>query len=244
VLALLNSRFLNYWVEHKGRSEGVSRQIRLQRIPIRRINFDDRTDVTRHDKLVALVGEMYAIKQALTKLNRFFATRLTRLSSPEELTEPDTGAITRALPDKDLRKVKNHPKATAKPENVPDFVLSKVGDVSSADDLFTKHEGERLYQLPLTGKGRKLITILAPKEIAKYLQGVFVKRIGATWAELKETPIARDLATYQAKEKEVVSEAKSLLRKVASIQSKIDTLVYELYGLTEDEIRIIESGDR
>ena len=244
VLALLNSRFLNYWVEHKGRSEGVSRQIRLQRIPICRINFDDRIDIKRHDKLVALVDKMYTAKQALAKLNRFFATRLTRLSSPDELTEPDTEAITRALPDKDLRKVKNHPKVTAEPENVPDFVLSKVGDVSSADDLFTKGEEERLYQLPLTGKSRKLITVLVPQDIAKYLHRVFAKHIGATWAELKETPIARDLATYQAKEKAVVSEAKSLLRKVASTQSKIDALVYELYSLTEDEIRIIQSGDR
>ena len=37
---------------------------------------------------------------------------------------------------------------------------------------------------------------------------------------------------------------RSLLRKVASVQSKIDALVYELYGLTEDEIRIVESGNR
>ncbi len=244
MLALLNSRFLNYWVEHKGRGEGVSRQIRLQRMPVRRIDFDDKADVTRHDKLVVLVDEMITTKQALAKLNRFFATRLTRLSSPEELTEPDVEAITLALADGDLRKFKNHPKVTAKPENVPDFILSKVGDVTSADDLFTKHDEERFYQLPLTGKGRKLITILAPKEVVKYLRSVFAKHIGATWAELKETPIARDPAVYKAKEKEILAEARSLLRKVASTQSKIDALVYELYGLTQDEIRIIESGDR
>jgi len=243
ILAVLNSRLLNYWTGHKGRGEGVTRQIRLQRIPVRRINFDDRAEVARHDKLVALVDETIAAKQALAKLNRFFGTRLTRLSSPTELPEPDVEAVTLALPDRDLRKVKNHPKVSVRPENVPDFVLSKVGDVSSADDLFTSRTGERLYQVPLVGKGRKLITILAPKEVAKYLRDVFARHIGATWAELRETPVARDLATHQVKEKEVVADARSLLRKVASIQTKIDALVYELYGLTEEEIRIVE-GER
>lgn len=87
---------------------------------------------------------------------------------------------------------------------------------------------------------RKSTNVIAPKEILKYLQKVLPKFKGKTWPEIKEIPVARDLATYQAKEKEVVSEAKSLLRKVATVQSKIDTLVYELYGLTEDEIATIE----
>jgi hypothetical protein len=97
-----------------------------------------------------------------------------------------------------------------------------------------------MYAIRLTGKGRKTANVIAPKEILKYLQKVLPKFKGKTWPEIKEIPVARDLATYQAKEKEVVSEAKSLLRKVATVQSKIDTLVYELYGLTEDEIATIE----
>lgn len=101
-----------------------------------------------------------------------------------------------------------------------------------------------MFALRLNGKGRKTANVIAPKEILKYLQKVLPKFKGKTWPEVKEIPVARDLATYQAKEKEVVSEAKSLLRKVAAVQSKIDALVYELYGLSEDEIRIIESGDR
>jgi len=98
--------------------------------------------------------------------------------------------------------------------------------------------------MSLSCKGRKSANVIAPKEILKYLQKVLPKFKGKTWPEIKEIPVARDLATYQAKEKEVVAEARFLLRKVASIQSKIDALVYELYGLTQDEIRIIESGDR
>jgi hypothetical protein len=94
--------------------------------------------------------------------------------------------------------------------------------------------------MSLNGKGRKTANIIAPKEILKYLQKVLPKFKGKTWPEIKEIPVARDLATYQAKEKEVISEARALLRKVASTQSKIDALVYELYGLSKDDIAIVE----
>jgi type I restriction-modification system DNA methylase subunit len=240
---ILNSRLMSFWLRNKGKTKGSATELfstPVENLRIRRINFDDRAEVARHDKLVAFVDEMIAAKQALAKLNRFFGTRLTRLSSPTELPEPDVEAVTLALPDRDLRKVKNHPNVAAKPEGIADFVLSKVGDIAEAADLFTKHPDEHLYQLPLAGKGRKLLTVIAPKEVLKYLRDVFGRHIGASWTELRETPVARDLATYQAKEKEVVAEARSLLRKVASIQTKIDALVYELYGLTEEEIGTME----
>jgi hypothetical protein len=99
-----------------------------------------------------------------------------------------------------------------------------------------------MYAMRLSGQGRKSANVIAPKGILKYLQKVLPKFKGKTWPDIKEIPVARDLATYQAKEKEVVSDARSLLRKVASVQSRIDALVYELYGLTQDDIRIIESG--
>jgi hypothetical protein len=36
-------------------------------------------------------------------------------------------------------------------------------------------------------------------------------------------------------------EKESLQREIESTDGRIDKLVYELYGLTEDEIRIVES---
>ena len=127
-----------------------------------------------------------------------------------------------------------------KPEPAADFVLTGVGEIGDAADLFTGRHDEDLYAMRLNGKGRKSASVIAPKEILKYLQKVLPEFKGKTWPEIKEIPVVRDLATYQAKEKEVISEAKSLLRKVASIQSKIDALVYELYRLTEEEIAVVE----
>jgi hypothetical protein len=37
-------------------------------------------------------------------------------------------------------------------------------------------------------------------------------------------------------------ERERLERRIAATDREIDTLVYELYGLTEDEIRIVEEG--
>ena len=37
-------------------------------------------------------------------------------------------------------------------------------------------------------------------------------------------------------------EQESLQRQIASTDKAIDALVYELYGLSEDEIRIVEGG--
>jgi len=34
----------------------------------------------------------------------------------------------------------------------------------------------------------------------------------------------------------------SLLRQIAAADDQIDTLVYELYGLTEDEIRVVDGA--
>jgi hypothetical protein len=37
-------------------------------------------------------------------------------------------------------------------------------------------------------------------------------------------------------------EQESVQRQIAATDKAIDTLVYELYGLTEEEIRIVEGG--
>jgi hypothetical protein len=44
LLALLNSRLLDFWREHKGQFKGVSRQALLKSMPIRSIRFDPPTD--------------------------------------------------------------------------------------------------------------------------------------------------------------------------------------------------------
>jgi hypothetical protein len=52
-----------------------------------------------------------------------------------------------------------------------------------------------------------------------------------------------DLALHKSlKSTHNPQEADRLTREVESVDKSIDGLVYELYGLTEDEIKIVEGG--
>jgi type I restriction-modification system DNA methylase subunit len=67
ILGLLNSRLLDFFFKR------VSTKLRggfyryftqfIERLPIRRINFDDPTDVARHDRMVAMVEEMLRLQK-------------------------------------------------------------------------------------------------------------------------------------------------------------------------------------
>jgi hypothetical protein len=243
---VLNSKLMDFWLRSRGKPKGTATELfstPVENIRIHRINFEDKHEVAEHDRLVKLVDEMIETKQALTKLNRFFGARLTRLAGPDELPEVGAEVVTLSLPESAKRRVRNHPKVTVEPEPDADFVLSGIGEVGDAADLFSGRSDEEMRALRLTGKGRKAANVIAPKEILRYLQEVLPKFKGKTWPEVKEIPIARDLATYQAKEKKVLADARALLRKVAATQSKIDALVYELYGLSESEIATIEGPE-
>ncbi|MBN2464715.1 hypothetical protein JXD38_03705, partial [candidate division WOR-3 bacterium] len=243
-VALLNSAVTDRWMMRRLTKKASGYEMlsqRMESVPVHRIDFGDKHEVAQHNRLVKLVDEMIETKQALADLNQFFGSRLTRLSGPDELPEAEVEAVTLSLPESAKRRLRNHPKVEVKPEPSADFVLTGIGEIGDAADLFTGRRDEDMYALRLNGRGRKIVDIIAPKEILKYLQKVLPKFKGKTWPEIKEIPLARDLATYKAKEKEVVSEARSLLRKVAATQSKIDAIVYDLYSLTADEIATIEA---
>jgi hypothetical protein len=235
--AVLNSSVVDFWQSLKGKPKGEATEqfsTPLESVPIRRISFDDKQDVKLHDKVVGLVDEMVEAKRELARLNGFFAERLTRLAGPGRLPEVSVEAVTRSLAGSDLRRVHNHPKVTVEQRQAGDFVLARIGAVESATDLFTKDANEKLFVLKLSGKGRKTILLIAPKEILTYLQRALKDSIGKPWEEIK------DLETYKAKEKEILSSARALLHKVESLQARIDAIVHELYGLSAKEIKAIE----
>ena len=69
LLGLLNSKALRfYYRKNSEETRDVFPQVHisaLRQLPIRTINFDDPTDVARHDKVVALVERMLALHQKL-----------------------------------------------------------------------------------------------------------------------------------------------------------------------------------
>jgi hypothetical protein len=67
VTALLNSRLLTFYLHRistpfRGEFYSCNRQY-LEMLPIRRVNFNDPTDVARHDRIVALVEKMLQLQR-------------------------------------------------------------------------------------------------------------------------------------------------------------------------------------
>jgi len=68
-LGLLNSQYFKWLyselVQERGRVFAQVKLSKIKQLPIRTINFDDPTDVARHDKMVALVERMLALHRKL-----------------------------------------------------------------------------------------------------------------------------------------------------------------------------------
>jgi hypothetical protein len=245
LLAILNSSLLDFWVLHNAKLKGEKKNVReyntgsIRQIPVTCIDFNNSKEVKIHDTLVKKVEAMIETKKRLADFNNFFKTRLTRLEDPKDIPEPDAYAITRTLLASDLRVLRTHPKVQIEAKDTDDFYLAKVGEIKGAT-LFSKPTEEGQYSIKLIGKNKKQIAITAPKEIIYYLKDVLSDHIGKSLDEIKEIPLAKDLETYEAKRDEILKEAKKLMTKVKSLQSEIDEIVYELYGITQAERKIIE----
>ena len=68
--ALLNSRVLWKWFQHRAKRRGIALEINgnvLERVPMRRIDFNEPADVIRHDQLVALVRKRLLLESQRAK---------------------------------------------------------------------------------------------------------------------------------------------------------------------------------
>jgi hypothetical protein len=90
-LGLLNSRYLA-WLYHKlvhetGRVFAQVKLSKIKQLPIRRIDFDNPTDRTMHDGLVALVERMLELSRELRVLSQFQAEQ--RQALEKEIARTD-----------------------------------------------------------------------------------------------------------------------------------------------------------
>jgi hypothetical protein len=239
-LGILNSQIIKWWMTQKARQLGYMRQSIQEQIPIRRIDFTIKDEIKTHETIAKKVETMIETKEKLAEYNKFFRSRLTRLEGPKETLEPDAYAITKSLVQSDLRVLRTHPRVQIEVKGTENFYLAKIGEVKEATELFTKPTAETPYSIQLTGKDKKHITIIAPKEIVYYLREVLKDYTGKSYDEIKEISLAKDLETYAIRKNEILKEVKKLLTKVESLQVEIDDIVYDLYGITQAERKIIE----
>jgi len=242
-LGLLNSSLLRWWMMQKARQLGYMRQSLQEQIPVRLIDFAIPKEKKIHDYLVKKVEKIIELKKTLAQYNQYFkGTRLTKLEGPEDLPEPDIYSITVSLPSVEKRILRTHSKVSWEPKEIKEFYLSKIGEISELAPLFDKNTDEPRYSLDLKSKNKKQISIIAPKEIMNYLQDVLKNYIGKSWDEIKKIPLAKDLQTYQKKEKQIIQKVTSLLTQIKKTQTEIDRIVYDLYKITPKEQKIIEKA--
>jgi len=229
ILGLLNSRLLNYWVKYKGRSEGVSRQLSLQEIPIRCIDFDNPNDVKLHNEIVDKVKLISEKMRELAVYSKYFeGPRLTRLKPQDPLPDINSEPIVQALlPEKrfSLRTYLDIKINYGRDFEEARFILNKVGKV----DL-------TLYgpELKLTGKDRKVIIVGGSEELLQIISLILENHKNEPWSSIKELPlIPETVGDYENKKQEVIEKVVILRTEIQKIQSSIDAIVFDLYGVSE-----------
>ena len=230
--ALLNSSLLDFWMEYRSKGKGYAREYvgtPLSQIPIRRINFDDPKEVETHDHLVELVDSIIEARKNLASYNRFFPKmRLTRLQESEPLPKIDDEEVVKSLESSVLRTIRTHPQIQYEPKAVEHFFLKGA---KLAEDA---------QRLTVASKDKQVLTLTAPQDVLEYLQKILPNYQGKAWSEIiDQVLIPTEPGLADKKSTEILFQVASLRDRSKSLQQKIDSIVFDLYGLNEEERKVI-----
>jgi len=238
ILALLNSKLLNYWIKYKGRGKGVSRQIRLKKIPIRRVNFSDPEEVKSHDKIVDKVKSIIEKIVKLAKYSKYFSgPRLTRLKFNESLPKTDNEVIIKNISSENIYNIRTNPK----------IKIEKIRNFNENEFYFSKIEKPELIltgnaQIKIKDKNKTSFFIEGPYELLKLLYDILPSWKNKPWDEIKENILLPDnIISFNMKKTNILNKVQSIRSEISELQQQITQVVYKLYGLNEREIKIIES---
>jgi len=232
VLAILNSSLLDIWCANNLKRKGSIREYYatpLKSIPIRRINFDDPEEVKIHDHLVGLVDGIIETKKRLASYNRFFpGMRLTRLQERKPLPQTDDEEVVKSLESSVLRTIRTHPQIQYEPKAVEHFFLKGA---KLAEDT---------QSLTVVSKGKQMLTLTAPQHVLVHLQKILPNYQGKGWSEIiDQILIPTEPSLADKKSTEILSQVASIRAKIKALQQEIDSIVFELYGLSKEERRVI-----
>ncbi len=241
VLAILNSTLMDFWFSETRKAKGEAREYvgtPLSRIPIRRIDFDDPKDVRLHDDIVERVTKIRSKMGELAAYSRYSrGTRLTRLKDKDPLPDLDLESIAECLSPENRFSLRTHPGIEVEHEQdleKPQFVLSRVGEVS-----VTSGEAE----LRLHGKGRRAVTLTGDKDLLKTIGDILTNHEGVLWSSIRDMPIVpKDHNEFERKKQHIVEAVSGLRQELQMLQESVDAIVCKLYGLTEEEIALVEEA--
>jgi len=222
-------------MKYRSKGKGYAREYvgtPLSQIPIRRINFDDRREVKIHDRLVELVSNIIEMKKTLVTYNEFFpGARLTRLQDSDPLPEIIDEEIVKAFDSSSLRIIRTHPQVRYQPKNPQHFFVKSI------------EEAEDAQSIVISSKDKQKITLTAPKALLAYLQRILPNYIGEEWGQIIDQvliPIHPDL--FDKRREEILSAVTNLRQKIKAFQQEIDTIVFDLYDLSQQEREIVTNA--
>ena len=235
ILALLNSKLIDFWFSKIKKGKGQIREYvgtPLSQIPIHRINFDDPREVEIHNHLVELVSNIIEMKKALAAYNCFFPkARLTRLHDNDPLPEISDEEIIKAFDASGLRTIRTHPQIQYQPKNPQHFFVKSIKETEDAQGIV------------VTSKDKQKITLTAPKALLAYLQRILPNYIGREWGQIINQvfiPTQPDL--FHKRREEILFEVTNLRQKIKALQEEIDSIVFDLYDLSQQEREIISKA--
>lgn len=236
-LGILNCRLIREWAKQRLKQKGYMRQKLYEQIPIHRINFDNPEEIKIHNEIVDKVKSIREKMAELAKYSKYFSgPRLTRLQFDARVSEVNDEAIVKNLASGNLRNLRTH--SEIKIEKPKDFEEQKFY-LSRADKPELILTGNA--QLKLTGKDKSVLFIVGSYELLKLLAGILSGWRDKPWSEIKEKALLPDtIMNFNIRKAKILNEVREMRTKISQLQKEIDQIVYKLYGLTDEEIKIVE----
>jgi hypothetical protein len=241
ILAILNSTLIKKWLGEKAQRRGYTAQSTLFQVPIHRINFDNPKEVSIHDEIGDKVKFIMENMSELAKYSKYFSgLRLTKLEFDTPLPEVNDEVIIKSIAG--AYSLRTHPEIKIKkPKDFEDekFYLSKV---DKPELTLTGN-----VQVNLKGKNGTSVFIEGPRDLLTLLADILSLSNwkNKSWSEIKEKPLLPDnIVSFNAQKTRVLNEVRDERAKILQLQTEIDQLVYKLYGLSENEIEIVNSKSK
>ncbi len=252
LLALLNSKLLNYYyrllVPEIGRTYAQVRIVNLEKLPIKPASS------SQQKPFIELVDRMIALNKEFHEINTDFSRYIDLHPRTKDTTLKD---YIDKLPIKDKEVLKNHYGiSTNKIEGkIKEFEIIEEGEwlVFKVGYLFKTNKGKKMLTKNVRAFGcrfedeklRKFLyysikEYITPGKLGKgniyeRILRIRVPRFGEHGEENRKV-IDDLMGTYLVE----VEKREQLEREIEKTDREIDRQVYELYELSEEEIRVVE----
>ncbi len=246
-LSLLNSSLLNYYTRIRFNHMHIEDDT-LDFLPIVRATPDQQAPlISLVDAIIAKKKEYHSISQNVEDYIRFEDCEIVRLEDFIKDNLVDFSVLSSVKMKNDnfdfLRlKIENN-------EVIINYGIKRKVEEYEFDEDEEQGETKGKYILEWHEAGRgKIKNKEAIEFLTRTLEGIKnfskakQKSIWQKIADVKIPEFSQKVRNGFTKYKSAVEKAKKLDEEITKIDRAIDRLVYDLYGLTEDEIKVVEKS--